>query len=136
MKNFTPSPLAKTQFLAKKRGPPKIRQKFNQLGFGWNFQDNPRPKKEWDWEWKILPPLSQNSILGKKGGTQNQVKNSTKSDFAQIFRVTPAQWKNGIEDENFYPPSAKIKFKAKKRGGGTPNQAKIQPTWIWLKLPG
>ena len=30
--------------------PPKMRQKFNQLGFGLNFQDNPRPKKEWDWE--------------------------------------------------------------------------------------
>ena len=29
-------------------GPPQIRQKFNQLGFGSNFQVNPRPMKDFD----------------------------------------------------------------------------------------
>ena len=38
------------------------------------------------------PPLSQNSILGKKGGDQlKSGKNSTNSDLSQNFRVTSGQ---------------------------------------------
>ena len=46
------APLSQNLILGKKEGggAPQIRQKFNQLGFGCNFQDNSRPKKEWDWE--------------------------------------------------------------------------------------
>ena len=59
---------------------------------------------------KNFIPLGQNSILGKKGGHPESGKNSTNSDLAQIFRVTPDQWKNGIEEDKFYPPSGEIQF--------------------------
>ena len=34
-------------------------------------------------------------------------KNSTNSDVAETFRITPGLRKNGIGNEKFYPPLAK-----------------------------
>ena len=41
----------------------------------------------------------------------------------------------GLGMKNFTLPHPKLGFR-QKRGGATPNQAKIQPTGIWLKLSG
>ena len=50
-----------------------------------NFQGDLMPIKDCDLRWKILTPLSQTSILGKKGGSHLKlVKNSTNSDLCQI----------------------------------------------------
>ena len=68
MKKIT-FPQPKLNFRPKKRGGAlQIRQKFNQLGLISNFQGKLRPITGCDWRWKILPPISQNSILGKKKG--------------------------------------------------------------------
>ena len=72
------------------------------------------------------PPLSQNSDLGKKGGHPKSGKNSTNSDLAENFRITPGLRKNGIGNENFYLPFSQKLILGKKKGG-TPNQAKNQP---------
>ena len=68
-------------------------------------------------EEKIPPPLSQNSILGKKGGGHPKLgKNSTNSDLAQNFRVTSNQQKIVIKGENFPPPLSLNSILGKKRG--------------------
>ena len=40
-----------------------------------------------------------------------------------------------VGDEKNYPPKPKLDFR-QKLGGTTPNQAKNQPTRIWLKFSG
>ena len=51
------------------------------------------------------PPLNQNLILGKKKGEHPKSgKNSTNSDLAETFRITPGLKNDGIENEKFYPP--------------------------------
>ena len=68
------------------------------------------------------------------GGHPKLGKYSTNSDLAETFRITPGLRKNGIGNEKFYPLSQNLILG--KKGGGTPNKAKIKPTWIWLKLSG
>ena len=71
---------------------------------------------------KIPPPLSQNSILGKKGGGHPKLgKNSTNLDLAQTFRVTSDQQKIVIRGENLPPPQTQNWILGKKNGRSTPN---------------
>ena len=73
--NFTPNPpQPKFDFRHKKRGTFQIREKYNQLRFGSNFQGNLRPIKDGDWRLKFLSPLSQNLNLGKKQGEGKQIQ--------------------------------------------------------------
>ena len=60
-------------------------------------------------------PLTQNLILGKKGGSRPKLgKNSTNLDFAQTFRVTSGQ-KNCDYGENLpHPPKPKLDFRQKR----------------------
>ena len=64
---------------------------------------------------KFYPPLATNSNLGQKGGTKHpkSAQNSTKSDWAQIFRVVQAKQMIKVADEKFYPPLAKTRIFAK-----------------------
>ena len=75
---------------------------------------------------KIFPtPLSQNSILGKKGGGHPKLgKNSTNSDLAQNFRVTSDQQKIVIRGENLHPPLSQNLILGKKGGGEHPKLGK------------
>ena len=70
--NFYP-PQPKLDFRQKKASTPQIREKFNQLGFGSNFQGNLKTIKDCDYGENLPHPLSQNSISSKKkrGGTPN-----------------------------------------------------------------
>ena len=80
------------------------------------------------------PPKPNLDFRPKKGGGHPKLgKNSINSDLAETFRLAPGLRKKGIGNEKFYPPLAKTKFYAKE-GGDTQNQAKIQPTLIWLKV--
>ena len=58
---------------------------------------------------KFDPPLSQKSIFGQKGGQKPKIspkfnQNSTKSDWAQIFRVVQDQQMIKVGDEKLDPP--------------------------------
>ena len=49
-------------------------------------------------------PLSQKSICGQKGGQNpKSAQNSTKLDWAQIFRVVHDQYMIKVGDEKFDP---------------------------------
>ena len=77
-------PQAKTQFWAKKEGgKPHNRQKFNQLGFGSNFQGNLKPIQDCDYGENLPHPNKPKlNFKQKKGGHPKLGKNSTNSDLA------------------------------------------------------
>ena len=111
-----PPPSSQNSILGKKVGDHlQIRQNFNQLGFGSNFQGNLGPIKDCDWRWKFPPPW-QKLDFRQKGGHPKSGKISTNSDLAETFRVAPGLRKNGIGNEKFYPLSQNS-ILGKKKGG-------------------
>ena len=83
MKIFAP-PEPKPDFLTKKGVKlTKISKKFNQLGFGSNFQGKLEWKKKVG-EKKLFHRVSQNLILWEKRDPKNQPN----SDLVQIFRIS------------------------------------------------
>ena len=135
MKTFTP--LQQKLDLRQKRGETTPNQAKIQSTTIWlKFSGYPQPNERMGLMKKNVTPLSQNLILGRKGGGEHPKsgKNSTHSDFAQIFRVTPAQWKNGIGDEKIYPSQPKFEFCQKR--GGTSNQAKFNHIWFCSNFQG
>ena len=113
--------------------PPKIKQKINQLGFGSNFQGNPRPMKECDWGWKILPlPPHPNLNFRENGGitTPNQSK-FNHLRFASNFQGTFSSINNCDWSWKYRPPppQSKLDLRQNKWGGNMyPKSAKIQLT--------
>ena len=104
--------------LGKKGGRlPKIRQKFNQLWFGSNFQGNLRPIKYCDCRWKSPPsPKPKLDFRLKRGGHPKLGKNLTNSDFAQTFMVTSSQSRILIGGKNVSIPQAKTQFETNNYG--------------------
>ena len=85
----------------------------------------------------LPPPLSQNSILGKKGGGAPQIRQKfNQLRFVSNFQGNLRPMKDFDERWIFFSSLSQNLIIGKKGGGTTPNQAKIQPTWIWLKISG